>query len=151
MLLCSHQIKRAARCANTETALTKIERISFDMAEKSITQFSFLEQVAALAPTVFNLINSKHARITAAVTSHDAVNGYGRGFTFYLKLELYLEQCQLCGETQFSRPVLECYGHRVERRYMQIADAEGRTLERALVKLEMALDKGNQQKERMAA
>lgn len=110
---------------------------------------SFLDQVAQLAPNVSAFINSKHARITAAVTSHDVVNGYGRGFTFNLKLELLIQQCLTCCETEYSQPSFDCRWHRFESRFMQIADAEAPTLERALLKLERAAS--YERLERMAA
>lgn len=117
------------------------------MADQINTAIPFLEQVAELAPTISTLLNSKTAKLTAAVSSHDAVNGYGRGFTFHLKLELLVEQCLTCFETQFSQPTFDCRWHRFEKRYMQIADAEAPTLEKALRKLETAI----QIRERMAA
>lgn len=49
------------------------------------------DQIKTLAPTVHALVNSRQARIAAAVTSHDVVNGYGRGFTFHLKIEILSE------------------------------------------------------------
>ena len=102
---------------------------------------SFLEQVQELAPAISDLLNTKHARITAAVTSHDVTGGYGRGFTFHLKLELLIQQCRSCGETQFSAPRFDCPWHtrNMEARFMQIADAEAPTLEKALVKIEAAM------------
>lgn len=116
------------------------------MAENSNT--SFLDQVQSLAPSIFHLINSKVARITAAVASHDVTGGYGRGFTFHLKLELLIEQCLNCCETQFSQPHFDCRWHRFENRFMQIADAEAPTLEKALAKIEAAM---RFREERMAA
>lgn len=113
------------------------ERISFVMAENSNTLF--LHQVQNLAPNIFHLLNSKVARITAAIASHDVVNGYGRGFTFHLKLELLIEQCLSCCETQFSQPTFDCRWHRFEKRFMQVADAEAPTLEKALMKIEAAM------------
>ena len=110
---------------------------------------SFLDQVVQLAPSISALINSKHARLTAAVTSHDVTGGYGRGFTFNLKLELLIEQCLTCCETSFSQPTFDCRWHRFESRFMQIADAEAPTLERALLKLERAAS--YERLERMAA
>lgn len=117
------------------------------MTRKANTSLDFLAQVQQLAPSVHSLITSQSARITSAMTTHDAVNGYGHGFTFHLKLEVFLEQCVNCGETPASRPVLECLRHRMERRYMQIADAEAPTLEKALRKLNSVI----QIRERIAA
>lgn len=105
---------------------------------------SFLEQVAKLAPTVRHLLNTKTARITAAIASHDVTGGYGRGFTFHLKLELLVEQCLACAETQWSAPTLNCRWHRFEKRFMQIADAEAPTLERALAKIEALIGFGQE-------
>ena len=111
---------------------------------------SFLDQVVQLAPSISALINSKHARLTAAVTSHDVTGGYGRGFTFNLKLELLIEQCLTCGETPYSSAVIDCHWHsKFEKRFMQIADAEAPTLEKALLKLERAAS--YDRPERMAA
>ena len=109
------------------------------MTARQNSQSTFLEQVATLAPNIFHLLTSKTARITAAVASHDVTGGYGRGFTFHLKLELLIEQCLTCCETQFSQPSLNCRWHRFEKRFMQIADAEAPTLERALAKIEAAM------------
>jgi hypothetical protein len=61
---------------------------------------------------------------------------YGRGFTFHLKLEVLVEQCLTCFETQWSAPTFDCRWHRFEKRFMQTADAEAPTLENALRKLE---------------
>jgi hypothetical protein len=115
----------------------RISRIRL-MSAFQITQPSFLEQVQQLAPSIFQFITAKHARITAAVTSHDVTMGYGRGFTFHLKLELLVEQCLTCFETPFTQS-LDCRWHRFEKRFMQVADAEAPTLEKALVKLEAAM------------
>lgn len=110
---------------------------------------TFLAQVQAIAPMIFRQLNAQTARITASVQSHDVVNGYGRGFTFHLKFEILIEQCLTCCETQFSQPSFDCRWHRFESRFMQIADAEAPTLERALRKLEsVAAFRGQ---ERMAA
>jgi len=117
------------------------------MSDASNTSLDFLAQVRLLAPTIHNLLTSKSARITAAVTTHDVTGGYGRGFTFHLKLELLIEQCLTCFETQFSKPTFDCRWHRFEKRFMQIADAEAPALDKALVKLESAI----QIRERMAA
>lgn len=119
------------------------------MLTKPNTADSFLEQVFNLAPSISALINSKHARLTAAVTSHDVTGGYGRGFTFNLKLELLIQQCLTCCETEYSQPSFDCRWHRFETRFMQIADAEAPTLERALLKLERAAS--YERLERMAA
>lgn len=102
---------------------------------------SFLDQIAILAPAVSDLITSKHARVTVAITSHDVTGTYGRGFTFSVKLEILLEQCRSCGETQFSKPAFDCQWHdrSFEKRFMQIADTEAPTLEKALAKLNAAM------------
>ncbi len=147
MVYSAHQNKRAVNAQQRENGSDQQKGVSFPMADKSNTAHSFLEQVAELAPTISNLLNSKSGRITAAVTSHDVTGGYGRGFTFHLKLELLVEQCLSCFETQFSQPTLDCRWHRFEKRFMQIADAEAPTLEKALRKLETAI----QIRERMAA
>jgi hypothetical protein len=99
----------------------------------------FLSQVSEFAPGVSALLASKHCRLTASIASHDVTNGYGKGFTFYLKLELLLEQCRGCFETPLTAPVFDCRWHRFETRFMQIADAEASTLEKALAKLESAM------------
>lgn len=128
--------------------INRISRIRL-MLTNQITQPSFLEQVTNLAPSVSAFINSKHARLTAAVISHDVTGGYGRGFTFNLKLELLIQQCLNCCETEYSQPSFDCRWHRFETRFMQIADAEAPTLERALLKLERAAS--YKRPERMAA
>lgn len=145
MLQSSHQMKRdlvARQRFQASNHQRKIEAIA--MAENSITQHSFLEQVASLAPTIHYLLNTKTARITAAVASHDVTGGYGRGFTFHLKLELLVEQCLMCFETQWSAPSFDCRWHRLEKRFMQIADAEAVTLEKALAKIEAAISFGRE-------
>lgn len=117
------------------------------ITRKTNPDSSLLTQVQRLAPSIHNLITTRPARITAAMTTHDVTGGYGRGITFYLKLEVLLEQCAHCGETPISDAVLECPRHRIERRFMQIADTEGPTIEKALRKLEAAMTT----RERMAA
>lgn len=139
MVYSAHQNKRAVNAQQRIDGSDQKKGMSFQMADISNTSPDFLSQVSALAPTVAQLINSKTGRITAAVTSHDVTGGYGRGFTFYLKLELLVEQCLSCFETQFSQPTFDCRWHRFEKRFMQVADAEAPTLEKALRKLEMAL------------
>lgn len=137
MLLCACQMKRAANVLHTPATQVKNERVSFAMTDQSNTSLDFLSQVQLLAPSIHQLITSKAARITAAITSHDVTGGYGRGFTFHLKLELLIEQCLTCFETATSAPRFDCRWHRFEKRFMQIADAEAPTLEKALRKLEV--------------
>jgi hypothetical protein len=134
VLLCAGN-KRIADVLKTPTIQANNERISFIMTAPKNTDSPFLAQVLQLAPTVHALISSNHARLTTAITSHDATGGYGRGFTFHLKLELLIEQCLTCFETATSAPQFDCRWHRFETRYMQIADAEAPTLEKALGKL----------------
>ena len=99
------------------------------------TESTFLPQVEKLAPNLHKILTSKHARLTIAVTSHDVTSTYGVAFTFYLKLELLIEQCKTCGETPESAPVLDCECHRFETQFMQVADTEAPTLEKGLLKL----------------
>lgn len=106
------------------------------MADNKTTESALILQVANLAPTINNLLNSRTARLRASLTSHDVTSGYGHGFTVHLFLDLMIEQCRTCGETPWSAPVLECKYHRFDREFMQIADTEAPTLERALVKLD---------------
>jgi len=103
------------------------------------TKHPSLSQVALLAPGVAALLDSRHCRLTASVTSHDVTGGYGRGFTFHLKLEMLLEQCLSCFETPQTQPNFDCKWHCFERRFMQVADSEASTLEAALGKLEAAM------------
>lgn len=110
---------------------------------------TFLQQVSVIAPSVHRLLQDRTARLTASISSHDVTGGYGRGFTFYLKLEILIEQCLTCCETQFSEPSLDCRWHRFEPRFMQIADAEAPTIEKALKKLDTAAT--YRRSERMAA
>ena len=118
------------------------------MLANSIPQLTAPDQIQTIAPTVFDLLNRSVARVTSAITSSDVVNGYGTRFLYYLKLEILLKQCRHCGETQFSRPRFDCRWHSIaDHRFMQIADAEGATLEGALQKLEAAICV----RERMAA
>lgn len=110
------------------------------MLSDSIPQLAAPDQIQTIAPTVFDLLNRSVARVTSAITSGDVVNGYGKRFLYYLKLEILLKQCRNCGETQFSRPRFDCKWHNLaDHRFMQIADAEGSTLEKALQKLEAAI------------
>jgi len=118
------------------------------MTDATNTSPDFLAQVAELAPSIHNLITSKHARLRAAVTSHDVTLGYGRGFTFHLWLDVLVEQCLTCFETAASAPRFDCRWHRFEKRFMQIADAEAPTLEKALRKLDAA--SGLEEKRRAA-
>lgn len=106
------------------------------MADAVNTSPDLFAQVQQIAPTVAALLATRTARLTASMTSHDVTGGYGRGFTFHLKLEVLVEQCLTCFETQWSAPTFDCRWHRFEKRFMQIADAEAPTLENALRKLE---------------
>ena len=95
-----------------------------------------LEEITKSAPSIAALLNSKTARLTASMQSHDVTGGYGRGFTFHVKLEVLVEQCLFCFETSTSKPSFDCRWHRFESRFMQIADAEAPTFENAIRKLE---------------
>lgn len=118
MLLSGHQIKRAGEARQRFTGSDQKKGMSFQMADISNTSLDFLSQVSALAPTKVAELISSTARIT---------------------LELLIEQCLTCFETQFSQPTLDCRWHRFEKRFMQVADAEAPTLEKALRKLESAM------------
>lgn len=109
----------------------------FEMpANSNPIESALFAQVQQIAPSIYNLLTSRTARLRASLTSHDVTGGYGIGFTYTLWLDLMIEQCRMCGETPWSQPVLDCRGHRMETRFMQIADAEGPTLEKAMKKLE---------------
>lgn len=105
-------------------------------AKTKPTESILFAQVRELAPSIHGLLNSRTARLRASLTSHDVTGGYGVGFTYVLFLDLLIEQCRTCGETQLSEPILECKYHRFDTRFMQIADAEAPTLEKALRKLD---------------
>lgn len=110
---------------------------------------AFLQQVADFAPTIYHFLNIRAGRITTALASHDVVNGYGSGFTFCLKFEVLIRQCRHCGTTPAASLTSRCLGHRFQARFMQIADAQAQSFEKALRHLEALVSLS--QMERMAA
>src|SRR5262245_1827773 len=92
----------------------------------------FLTQLSEIAPKLASLLKIHKLRLQFSITSHDVVNGYGATLTYHAFLECYVERCRYCGESQFSKPVLDCKYHRFARRWEVIADAEGLDLEETM-------------------
>lgn len=110
---------------------------------------AFLQQVADFAPTIYHFLSTRAGRITTALSSHDVTGGYGHGFTFCLKFEVLIRQCRHCGTMPATSFTSRCLRHSFQARFMQIADAEGQTFEKALRHLEALVSLS--QMERMAA
>ena len=104
------------------------------MAELNNT--TIFTELATLAPTVAAILNQYPARITASLTSSDAVNGYGHSADYQLSLEMLIHECPACGETQFSRPVFDCANHKFQISWRPIGSMSGSSVTDALRQLD---------------
>lgn len=104
------------------------------MAELNNT--TIFTELATLAPTVAAILNQYPARITASLTSGDALNGYGHSADYQLSLEMLIHECATCGETQFSRPVFDCANHKFQISWRPIGNMSGSSMVDALRRLD---------------
>ncbi len=118
---------------------------------QNTTGNSFLSQVQTLAPSVYQLLTTSPSRLKASLASGDVLNTYGVSFTVVLTIKVLIEQCPSCAETQFNAPTFDCRWHRFQKRWMKIADAEGRTTENALKSLDRVVNLWLIGRERKAA
>lgn len=110
------------------------------MTDQDISPTVFFIQLSEVAPAVNSLLNGYTARIRSSVTSHDAVNGYGIGFTFHVFIEVLAKRCDFCQEDDFSEPHFDCRWHKFEPTWVLIADHEGRDTANALQSVNMLVD-----------
>ena len=106
------------------------------MATSNPSHTVIFKQLAEVAPSVGIFLETYSARLHADIVSGDALNGYGHSVTIKVAAQVLLERCKLCGETQFTAPVLNCSGHRVEVIYHTLAEAQASSFESATTKLE---------------
>jgi hypothetical protein len=118
------------------------------MATSNPSQTVIFRQLSDVAPSLSILLQSYPAKLHFDVISGDALNGYGHSVGFVALAQVQLERCKLCGETQFTAPVFNCRGHRVEQVWFTLADSQGFDLENALEKLEPQIDAWLKEKRR---
>jgi hypothetical protein len=121
------------------------------MSSTQVTADSFLSQIQAFAPSVYQLLTTYPARLKVSLASGDVMNSYGVSFTIVLTVKVLIEQCPSCAETQFDAPTFDCRWHRFQKRWMKISDAEGRTTESALKNLDRVIGLWMTGRERRAA
>jgi hypothetical protein len=101
------------------------------MSESS-REFFFLQLFSA-APAIDQLLKTYPSRIRGQITTGDAVNGYGVSVAFQVFIDVLMDRCRSCGETQFSAPNFDyCRGHRFKTEWREIASGEGVGTQEAL-------------------
>jgi hypothetical protein len=84
----------------------------------------FFTQLSDVAPAVSKLLKTYPSRIRANVTTGDAINTYGVSIVFQVFVEVLMDRCKNCGETQFTAPVDDCRYHRFRKEWREVASGE---------------------------
>lgn len=105
------------------------------MFEREYTPEAFYSQLSETAPAVGQLLKTHTSRVVASISSHDAVNGYGTGTSFFLSVEVFSKRCQNCFEDGFSAPRFDCRWHKFEPTWIHVADAQAKTMHEAAKQL----------------
>lgn len=93
---------------------------------KSSREFFFL-QLFDVAPAINQLLKTYPSRIRGHVTTGDAINGYGVSVIFQVFIDVLMDRCKGCGETQFSAPNSgDCRNHRFIKVWQEIASGEAK-------------------------
>lgn len=106
------------------------------MAAQTNNTDVFFLQLPQIAPAIAEFLKTYPSTLKASITSGDVTGSYGVRMTIVIAAEVLIEQCPSCAETQFDAPTFDCRWHRFEKRWMQIADAEGSTTEKAMRNLD---------------
>lgn len=85
-----------------------------------------------VAPTILAFLNSRPSRFHHTVSSGDAINTYGRSVIHLVRVEVWRAKCVLCGESEESRQVAVCSGHRYESGWRVITETEDSLFHSAL-------------------
>src|SRR5262245_38945205 len=124
--------------ANAITALTDNQSgWRLIMAEPNTNPQVFFTQLSDIAPSLALLLRTYKSRISASISTHDVINGYGVTFIFQVKVDVLTDTCRRCGETQFSAPMPECKQHKFESAWQWIADGEGKDTTEALARADV--------------
>lgn len=87
----------------------------------------FFTQLSDVAPAISKLLKTYTSRIRANVTTGDALNTYGVSIVFQVFIEVLMDRCKGCGETQFSAPNFgDCRNHRFAKVWQEIASGEAK-------------------------
>jgi hypothetical protein len=93
----------------------------------------FFLQLFDVAPAINQLFKTYPSRIRAHVSTGDAINTYGVSIVFQVFIDVLMDRCKSCGETQFSAPNFDyCRGHRFKTEWQEIASGEGVGTQEAL-------------------
>lgn len=95
----------------------------------------FFLQLSDIAPAVSKLLKTYPSRIRAHVSTGDAVNTYGFSVVFQVFIDVSMQRCKGCGETQFSPPNCgDCRNHRFAQEWQEIASGEAESTQEALLR-----------------
>ena len=87
----------------------------------------FFAQLSDVAPAISKLLKTYPSRIRANVVTGDALNTYGISIIFQVFIDVLMERCKNCGETQFTSPnVQDCRYHRFRKEWREVASGEAK-------------------------
>jgi hypothetical protein len=95
----------------------------------------FFTQLSDISPAVSKILKTYPSRIRAHVTTGDAINTYGISIVFQVFVEVLMDRCKNCGETQFTAPNDACRYHKFIKEWREVASGEAKEgTERALMR-----------------
>jgi len=86
----------------------------------------FFTQLSDVAPAVSKLLKTYPSRLRAHITTGDAINTYGISIVFQIFVEVLMDRCKNCGETQFTAPNDACRYHKFNKEWREVASGEAK-------------------------
>ncbi len=86
----------------------------------------FFLQLSDVAPAIDKLLKTYPSRIQAHISTGDVINTYGVSIVFQIFVEVLMDRCKNCGETQFTPPNGTCRYHRFKKEWREIASGEAK-------------------------
>ena len=83
-------------------------------------------QLSDAAPAISKLLKTYPSRIRAHITTGDALNTYGVSIIFQIFVEVLMDHCKNCGETQFTAPNDDCRYHKFNKEWREVASGESK-------------------------
>ena len=91
-------------------------------------------QLSDAAPAINKLLKTYPSRIRAHITTGDAINTYGDSIIFQIFVEVLMDRCKNCGETQFTAPNDHCRYHKFNKEWREVASGESKDGTQAALK-----------------
>lgn len=84
----------------------------------------FFTQLSDVAPAIKQLLKTYPSRIRTQASTGDAINTYGVSMIFQVFIDVLMDRCGTCGETQFTPANGRCRYHRPRKEWREIGSGE---------------------------